>query len=217
MSLASCNTDVKRTGSLSLHKGGLCSVGTQSAVPASLFQPRPARCASCLVRSSAIMIDGRRRRIDELRIGSASHGFVYTLSDDEPGKYKCRRGPGTLGDDGDDVLWLFKVDQGWVAVSAPQTLATGPPSKDWIWDHGRKAFWCKHTGIRNGWRRWTPWGEDHWEEENSFWCKTEVTLMSFCEPTEKHDSFVDLTTDFSDSGDDMPPDDAAPDWQSVPP
>ena len=112
---------------------------------------------------------------------------------------------------------MFKVDQGWVAVSAPQTLGAGPPSKDWIWAHGRKAFWCKHTAIRNGWHRWAPWGEDHWEEENSFWCKTEVTLMSFCEPPKNHDSFVDLTTDFSDSGDDMPPDDAAPDWQLVHP
>jgi hypothetical protein len=46
---------------------------------------------------------------------------------------------------------------------------------------------------------------------------TEVTSSSFCEPTENHDSFVDLTTDFSDSDDDMPPDDAAPDWQLVPP
>lgn len=41
MSLASCSTDMKRTGSLSLHKGGLCSVGTQAVVPASLLQPRP--------------------------------------------------------------------------------------------------------------------------------------------------------------------------------
>ena len=216
MSLASCNTDVKRTGSLSLHKGGLCSVGTQSAVPASLFQPRPARCASCLVRSSAIMAAGGRRRIDMLRIGSAYHGFVYQMSD-EPGKYKCRRGPGTPGDDGDDVLWLFKVDQGWVAVSAPQTLATGPPSKDWIWDHGRKVYWCKHTGIRDGWHRWTPWGEDHWEEDGSFWCKTEVALTSDCGPTENHDGIVDLTTDFSDSDNDIPPNDAPPNWQLLPP
>ena len=74
-----------------------------------------------------------------------------------------------------------------------------------------QAFWCKHTGIRDGWHRWAPWGEDHWEEENSFWCKTEVALTSDCGPTENHDGVVDLTTDISDSDDDMPPNDAAPD------
>ena len=146
-----------------------------------------------------------------LRIGSAFHGFVYRMSDDEPGKYKCRRGPGTpKGGDGDDVLWLFKVDQGWVAVSAPQALPTGPLSKDLIWAHGRKVFWCKHTGIRDGWHRWTPWNEDHWEEESTFWCKTEVSLTSECEPTESHDGIVDLTMDASDSDADMPPNDAPP-------
>ena len=165
------------------------------------------------------MAAGGRRRIDMLRIGSAFHGFVYQMSD-EPGKYKCRRGPGTPGDDGDDgddVLWLFKVDQGWVAVSAPQTLATGPPSKEWLWDNGRKVYWCKHTGIRDGWHRWFPWGADHWEEENSFWSKTEVALTSECEPTENHDGIVDLTTDLSDSDNDTPPNDAPPEWQLVPP
>jgi hypothetical protein len=42
--------------------------------------------------------------------------------------------------------------------------------------------------------------------------------MTDCEPTDfTADGVVDLTTDFSDSGDDMPPDDAAPDWEVVTP
>ena len=163
------------------------------------------------------MADGGRRRVDMLRIGSTYHGFVYTAAD-EPGKYKCQRGPGTAAEDGDNVLWLFKVDQGWVAVSAPQELPSGgPPSKDWIWAYGRKVYWCKHTGIRHGWHRWTPWGEDHWEEEHTFWCMTEVALTSDCDPTENDDGIIDLTTDASDSDTDMPPDDADPAWEVVPP
>ena len=92
-----------------------------------------------------------------------------------------------------------------------------PPSKEWLWDNGRKVYWCKHTGIRDGWHRWFPWGADHWEEENSFWCKTEVALTSECEPTENHDGIVDLTTDLSDSDNDTPPNDAPPEWQLLPP
>jgi hypothetical protein len=68
-----------------------------------------------------------------------------------------------------------------------------------LWAYGKKVFWCKHTAIRNGWHRWAPWGEDDWDVENRFWCKTEVALHLPCLHLADHDGVVDLEEDPSDT------------------
>jgi hypothetical protein len=139
-----------------------------------------------------------RRYIEMFRIGSVYHGYVYRASVVEPGKYMCERG---WRSDHNEILWLFHVeDLGWIAVEAPKIRMDGSePDKEWLWAYGKKVFWCKHTAIRDGWHRWAPWGEDDWDVENRFWCKTEVALHLPCLHLADHDGVVDLEEDPSDT------------------
>jgi len=128
----------------------------------------------------AIAMD--RRLITNLSIASASsiragRSFDYTLSNEEPDLYKCHRGDreGT-----DTIYWMFFLaDLGWVVVEAPKIVDGREPDKQWLSSVGERRFWCKHTAIREGWRRWTPWGDaDEWDIHHSFPCLTTVTGRS---------------------------------------
>ena len=150
-----------------------------------------------------------RRAVMSLGIASASYlrrglSFDYTVSEEEPAKYKCHRGD---AEGTDMIYWMFFLaDMGWVVVEAPKTVDDREPDRQWLWANGTKKYWCKHKAVRNGWHRWTPWGgdADEWNIERRFWCKTTVTELSKVLPSSEGDvsaveGIIDLLEPASDS------------------